>query len=76
MTFLSWNSRGLGTKEKSLFKNKRVDKVLIQETKSAGIITKFAQSFEFLEVDADGSSGGLTLHLGSKSLHHGGYLLQ
>lgn len=47
---LSWNARGLGRKEKrSRFKKiileKKVDFLMIQETKKAGLAENFVQSF-------------------------------
>lgn len=70
MKSLSWNIRGLRKKEKrgklrKLIRDKRVDFLLLQETKLSSIINFFINSiwdhsdFGFLAVDANETAGGL-----------------
>lgn len=70
MKILSWNVRGLGRVDrrssvKELLRLKRVDMVLLQETKRSSIDVSVVRSLwpidslEFMVVDMDGSSGGL-----------------
>ncbi|XP_028059521.1 uncharacterized protein LOC114263216 [Camellia sinensis] len=70
MKIMSWNVRGLGRLEKrrrvkQLIKEKRVDVVLFQETKSRDIDVPFVRSIwpweklEFMAANSDGSAGGL-----------------
>ncbi|XP_028082515.1 uncharacterized protein LOC114283844 [Camellia sinensis] len=70
MKLLSWNIRGLGNPEKrrklkELLRARKVDIVLIQETKKAEISESFVRSLwpgdqmEFMAVDAVGNAGGL-----------------
>ncbi|KAL7177287.1 hypothetical protein ACSBR2_030606 [Camellia fascicularis] len=70
MKVLSWNVRGLGKPEKrrhlkNLIKEKRVDMVLIQETKKSSFDEIFVRSIwpeddlGYIGVDAVGSAGGL-----------------
>ncbi|XP_028065808.1 uncharacterized protein LOC114268782 [Camellia sinensis] len=67
---MSWNVRGLGRLEKrrrvkQMIKEKRVDVLLLQETKSRNIDVTFVRSIwpweklEFMAADSDGSAGGL-----------------
>lgn len=69
MKFTSWNIRGLGSKRKQRMLSFRMkqdtpDIIFIQETKSSiqkikAIHSKWLQSFEFLEVKADNTVGGI-----------------
>lgn len=67
---LSWNVRGLGRpkkrrKIKQVFCARRVDMVLLQETKRSTIDEKFVRSIwgreqmDFMTVDSTGAAGGL-----------------
>ena len=68
MKIFSWNSRGLGKfekrgKVKRMVRERKIDMVLIQETKKTSMDRRFVQSmwlgnnFEFVEVDAIGRLG-------------------
>lgn len=70
MILLSWNIRGLRrpekrSKVKSLVRVRKVDVLLIQETKRSSVDDNFVKSLwpweelEYMEVGADGSAGGL-----------------
>ncbi|XP_028105888.1 uncharacterized protein LOC114304937 [Camellia sinensis] len=70
MKILSWNIRGLGRPEnrrrpKEVIKERKVDMVLLQETKKANSSDQFVMSIwphdlvDSMYVDTDGSSGGL-----------------
>ncbi|KAF5934424.1 hypothetical protein HYC85_030595 [Camellia sinensis] len=70
MILLSWNIRGLRRPEKrskikSIVRVRKVDVLLIQETKRSSVDENFAKSLwpweelEYMEVGADGSAGGL-----------------
>ena len=70
MKIFSWNSRGLGKfekrgKVKRMVRERKIDMVLIQETKKTSMDRRFVQSmwsgnnFEFIEVDAIRRSGGI-----------------
>ncbi|CAL5381702.1 unnamed protein product [Camellia sinensis] len=70
MKLLSWNVRGLGRPEKrrkikQVFCERRVDMVLLQETKRSTIDEKFVRSIwgreqmDFMAVDSAGAAGGL-----------------
>ncbi|XP_028094700.1 uncharacterized protein LOC114294749 [Camellia sinensis] len=70
MKLLSWNIRGLGRPEKkkrikAVIKERKVDMVMLQETKRANISNQCVKSIwpydqvAYMNVDADGSAGGL-----------------
>ena len=70
MKILSWNVRGLGRPEKrskvrSILKERGVDVVLLQETKTSNLEVSFIKSIwpfdkmEYMGVDAEGRAGGV-----------------
>ena len=70
MKLISWNIRGLGRPEKkrrikAVIKERKVDMVMLQETKRANISNQCVKSIwpydqvAYMNVDADGSAGGL-----------------
>lgn len=70
MKILSWNNRGLGRPKKkrrikAVIKERKVDMVLLQETKRTNIQDQFVKSIWLydlvasMNVDVDGSAGGL-----------------
>lgn len=70
MKILSWNIRGLKKLEKrrrlkSLIKEKKVDMLFLQESKQGTISKEFIKTiwwnddFDFLDVEASGTAGGL-----------------
>jgi len=70
MKFTSWNIRGLGSKRKKIIihsnriKQEAPDMIFIQETKCSiqkvrEIHNKWLNRFEFLEVKADNTAGGI-----------------
>lgn len=70
MIIMSWNIRGLGGPEKrrrikDWVRDKRVDILLVQETKRSSLDERMVRSIwpwdlmEFMLVDAEGSAGGL-----------------
>lgn len=72
MRILSWNVRGLGKKEKKgkfkqLVIQRKIDILLIQETKQRTVSRNFISSiwggsdFKFVEVEVEGSAGGLLI---------------
>ena len=69
LILLSWNIRGLRrpekrTKVKSLVRERKVDVLLLQETKRSSVDDNFVKSLwpweemEYMEVGAEGSAGG------------------
>jgi len=69
MKFISWNIKGLGSKRKQRMRSKRMkiakpDIIFIQETKCSihklkQIHRKWLNIFEFLEVKAKNTAGGI-----------------
>lgn len=70
MKLMSWNVRGLGKSEKrrklkEIIRVRKLDFVLLQETKKAEISELFVRSLwpgnqmEFMAMDAIGNTGGL-----------------